>query len=280
MTAQEYQERISKVEEKIVKIEKRIKKWSEGLSEEAKEMAKKRCSGELTYKQWSEWFEENYRDPNVCNQESDYKAPNAYEYLAALCDLEEEHGKLEKYKNVVIKLANFEKEEKIPALVEFLNNWKKETKEYIIELANTLDELKEANYNLYLKFGISYTQSEEYQNNIGIIRSMPGIVRDIYDSRSVNSVDEKRLDNILEREATAKYKDLVKRISTIVGNIEDVSNLSIGRQSGELNGVVKGDKGKAKIFTIGAGGENTDIIVNSKHGQIYHYRVLVKPVKE
>ena len=280
MTAQEYQERIAKVEEKIAKIEKRIKKWSEGLSEEAKEMAKKRCRGELTYKQWSEWFEENYRDPTVCNQESDYKAPNAYEYLAALFDLKEEQGKLEKYKYTVVKLANFEKEEKIPALVEFLNNWKKETKEYIIELANTLDELKEANYNLYLKFGISYTQSEEYQNNIGIIRSMPGIVRDIYDSRSVNSVDEKRLDKILEREATAKYKDLVKRISTIVGNIEDVSDLSIGRQSGELNGIVKGDKGKAKIFTIGAGGENTDIIVNSKHGQIYHYRVLVKPVKE
>lgn len=280
MTAQEYQERIAKVEEKIVKIEKRIKKWSEGLSEEAKEMAKRRCNRELTYKQWLDWLTENDRNPNVYNQEFYYKAPNASEYLAALCDLEEEQRKLEKYKNAVIKLADFEKEEKIPALVEFLNNWKKETKEYIIELANTLDELKEANYNLYLKFGIRYTQSEEYQNNIEIIRSMPGIVRDIYDSRSVNSVDEKRLDNILEREATAKYKDLVKRISTIVGNIEDVSNLSIGRQSGELNGIVKGDKGKAKIFTIGAGGENTDIIVNSKHGQIYHYRVLVKPVKE
>ena len=280
MTKQEYQERIAKVEEKIVKIEKRIEKWSNGLSEEAKEMAKKRCRGELTYKQWSEWFEENYRDPNVCNQESDYKAPNAYEYLAALFDLKEEQGKLEKYKSAITKLDNFEKEEKIPALVEFLNNWKKETKEYIIELANTLDELKEANYNLYLKFGINYSQSEEYQNNIGIIRSMPGIVRDIYDSRSVNHVDEKRLDNILEREAKTKYENLVKRISDIVGNIEDVSNLSIGRQHGELNGIVKGDKGKAKIFTIGAGGENTDIIVNSKHGQVYHYRVLVKPMNE
>lgn len=280
MTKQEYQERIAKVEEKIVKIEKRIEKWSEGLSEEAKEMAKKRCRGELTYKQWSEWFNENDRDPNVCNQESYYKAPNASEYLAALFDLKEEQEKLEKYKNAIVKLDNFEKEEKIPALVEFLNNWKKETKEYIIELANTLHELKVANYDLYLKFGYDYSQLEEYQNNIRIIRSMPGIVRDVYDSHSTNHVDEKRLDKILEREATAKYKDLVKRISDIVGNIEDVSNLSIGRQYGELNGIVKGDKGKAKVFTVGAGGENTDIIVNSRHGQVYHYRVLVKPVKE
>lgn len=280
MTKQEYQERITKVEEKIVKIEKRIEKWSKGLSEEAKEMAKKRCRGELTYKQWSEWFNENDRDPNVCNQESYYKAPNASEYLAALFDLKEEQGKLEKYKNAIVKLDNFEKEEKIPALVEFLNNWKKETKEYIIELANTLHELKVANYDLYLKFGYDYSQLEEYQNNIRIIRSMPGIVRDVYDSYSTNYVDEKRLDKILEREATAKYKDLVKRISDIVGNIEDVSNLSIGRQYGELNGIVKGDKGKAKVFTVGAGGENTDIIVNSRHGQVYHYRVLVKPVKE
>ena len=280
MTKQEYQERIAKVEEKIVKIEKRIEKWSNGLSEEAKEMAKKRCRGELTYKQWSEWFEENYRDPNVCNQESDYKAPNAYEYLAALCDLKEEQEKLEKYKNAIVKLDNFEKEEKIPALVEFLNNWKKETKEYIIELATTLDELKEANYDLYLKHGYDYSQLEEYQNNIRIMRSMPLIVRDLYDAHSTNYIDEERLDKILEKEATDKYKNLVKRISDIVGHIEDVSNLSIGRQYGELNGIVKGDKGKAKIFTIGAGGENTDIIVNSKHGQVYHYRVLVKPVNE
>lgn len=280
MTKQEYQERIAKVEEKIVKIEKRIKKWSEGLSEEAKEMAKRRCSGELTYKQWHEWVTENDRNPNVYNQEFYDKAPNVSEYLSALSNLKEEQEKLAKYKSAVIKLANFEKEEKIPALVEFLNNWKKETKEYIIELANTLDGLKEANYNLYLKFGFNYTQSEEYKNNLRIIESMPGIVRDIYDSRYVNHVDEKRLDNILEREAKTKYENLVKRISDIVGNIEDVSNLSIGRQHGELNGIVKGDKGKAKIFTIGAGGENTDIIVNSKHGQIYHYRVLVKPVKE
>lgn len=280
MTKQEYQERIAKVEEKIVKIEKRIEKWSKGLSEEAKEVAKKRCRGEITYKQWSEWLKENDRDPNVCNQEFYYKAPNASEYLSALFDLKEEQEKLEKYKNAIIKLDNFEKEEKIPALVEFLNNWKKETKEYIIELANTLHELKAANYDLYLNFGINYSQLDEYQNNIRIINSMPGIIRDVYAGLSINYVDEKRLDKILEKEATDKYKNLVKRISDIVGNIEDVSNLSIGRQYGELNGIVKGDKGKAKVFTVGAGGENTDIIVNSRHGQVYHYRVLVKPVKE
>ena len=81
----------------------------------------------------------------------------------------------------------------------------------------------------------------------------------------------------MEKEAQAKYKKLVNRISSIVGEIKDCSNLSI--RNGEINGIISGNKGKASINTVVAGGYNENIIVNVKHGQCLHYRVLVKECK-
>ena len=79
--------------------------------------------------------------------------------------------------------------------------------------------------------------------------------------------NEKQLDKIIVDEKKRKYEDLCNRISAVVGEITDVRGLSIGYKSGELNGVVIGTKGKAKVETIGAGGYNI---------QCFHYRVLVK----
>ena len=79
-----------------------------------------------------------------------------------------------------------------------------------------------------------------------------------------------KLNKILDDEVTNKYKDLVRRITKVVGEIQDVSNLSIGSKQGEINGTVKGTKGIATVDTISAGGYNI---------QCFHYRVLVHKVK-
>lgn len=91
--------------------------------------------------------------------------------------------------------------------------------------------------------------------------------------------DSEKLDKTLAQEKLNKYYDLCNRITKVVGEITDASHLSIGEQHGELNGIVYGTKGNAKVETIGAGGYNQDIIVNEKHGQCFHYRVLVNKVK-
>lgn len=83
------------------------------------------------------------------------------------------------------------------------------------------------------------------------------------------SLDMNTLDKRLAQEKQRKYEDLVRRISEVVGEIQDASNLSIGDQNGELNGIVKGSKGSAKVQTIGAGGYNI---------QVFHYRVLVHKI--
>ena len=95
----------------------------------------------------------------------------------------------------------------------------------------------------------------------------------------MKSFDLEKLNKLLTQEKQAKYEDLCNRISDVVGEIQDVSNLSIGNQRGELNGIVKGSKGSARVETIGAGGYNVGEIVNVRQGQVFHYRVLVHKIR-
>ena len=83
------------------------------------------------------------------------------------------------------------------------------------------------------------------------------------------SFDLDTLNKRLAQEKERKYIDLIKRIKEKVGEIIDATNLSIGNQKGELNGIIKGTKGDAKIETISAGGYNI---------QCFHYRVLVHKI--
>lgn len=91
------------------------------------------------------------------------------------------------------------------------------------------------------------------------------------------TVDEEKLHKVLAEEKQAKYEDLCNRISNIVGEMKDFSNLKVGL-NGDLNGIVIGSKGTAKVETIGAGGYNVGQIVNVKCGQVYHFRVLVHKI--
>ena len=86
----------------------------------------------------------------------------------------------------------------------------------------------------------------------------------------LESFNDEKLSKIIEAEKKAKYEDLCNRISAVVGEITDVSNLRISAK-GNLDGIVTGTKGKAKVETVGAGGYNI---------QIFHYRVLVHKIKE
>lgn len=73
----------------------------------------------------------------------------------------------------------------------------------------------------------------------------------------------------LEAEKKRKMINLIYRINEIVGSIEDAEYLKVD-VNGNLNGIVKGSKGSAKVETIGAGGWNI---------QCFHYRCLVHEVK-
>lgn len=79
---------------------------------------------------------------------------------------------------------------------------------------------------------------------------------------------KERIINTIKKEAIKKYQDLEARIVKITGpHIIDAVNMSL--QYGDINGLVIGEEGTAKVTTIGAAGYNI---------QIFHLRVLVKKV--
>lgn len=77
------------------------------------------------------------------------------------------------------------------------------------------------------------------------------------------------LEKELEADRKAKMLELIYRVNEVVGTITDARGLKIGVK-GNLNGIIVGEKGKAKVDTIGAGGYNI---------QCFHFRTLVHKMK-
>lgn len=71
----------------------------------------------------------------------------------------------------------------------------------------------------------------------------------------IHNEDEREawLEKTMEEEKRAKLLDLIGRIMSTVGTITDAAALYIGPE-GDINGIIVGTEGKAKIQTIGAGG--------------------------
>jgi len=87
------------------------------------------------------------------------------------------------------------------------------------------------------------------------------------------------LEKEIEQEKNNKLIDLMTRVSKITGEIVDATYLYIA-DDGNLNGYIIGKDGKAEVETIGAGGYNEHVILDSgRHGMCFHYRVLIKPRK-
>ena len=79
-----------------------------------------------------------------------------------------------------------------------------------------------------------------------------------------------RINKIVNNEAERKYINFLNRIKKAVGKTLDCNRLYIANNL-EINGIVSGELGKAKVETITAGGHNI---------QCFHYRVLVNLINE
>lgn len=86
----------------------------------------------------------------------------------------------------------------------------------------------------------------------------------------IHNEDEREawLEKTMEEEKRAKLLDLIGRIMSTVGTITDAAALYIGPE-GDINGIIVGTEGKAKIQTIGAGGYNI---------QCFHFRTLIHEI--
>lgn len=151
-------------------------------------------------------------------------------------------------------------ENNLKEIREFINHWKERAINYYHEAIEQYNkELKEV---YKLGYGIEYKRAkQELHEKYNLV------VRNLAYGYSPKDREE-RLQKIIEREAEAKEKTLIARVNKEVGIIEKAIELHVG-VNGELNGMIKGEKGTCKIETIYAGGYNN---------QCLHYRVLVHKV--
>ena len=300
MTKEQLQTRIEKKKQDIAKIEKRIAKWTKGMNPEAQALC---AACELTYndpgyeQSYRNYiaYERNHKDDKTVYNDDWNKGPSMDEARRAYVDLAEAKYTLNKYETEINKLENFSKMEKIPAIWDFLQEWRKEAYDYFISncelYKNLLEGQKEAEeaYKKTDEYKEAYEISSKYDrwgdSEYHVISrwkekyyaGIHSVTKMVFDTWK-KTWDVKKLNTILDKDVQNKYDDFVHRITEKAGEIMDASGLHMGNNM-VINGVVIGSKNKVRVETITAGGYNTDVIVNVKHGQILHYRVLVKVIK-
>lgn len=324
MEREELLRRIEKKEKDIEKINKRIAKWTKGLRTQDIEVLVP--FGNCTYgsaprgSRWSDYhgtkeFQvvyNNYKEykareeNNIPSSDDWNKGPNFSEAYSAYRDLGEARNTLANYKIQLEKQDNFENEEKVEVLWNFLCTWEQNAYNWYLENAKKYFELK-CNYstakkdwkNEYLERNPKPSEEDTkalsnwrwYYNRAernfsdAYFKEINGLTTDItnikghygdYDEHynreyiyDTYTVDTEKLAKVLKDDKAKKYVDLVNRVTAVVGNITDASELYIGKKNGEINGIVVGDKARARVETISAWGPV----------QCFHYRVLVHEIR-
>ena len=276
MTKQDLLTRISKKEEQITKIEKRIIKWSKQCTDEEVKIA--------------EDFRDNYSKFASYCRENDlgYSFTPMAELRTAYSDLDDANITLNKYKNQLEIIIEKENTEKFPVLVEFFKGYRKRFISYIESNSEDLEEYYKLNHKSCDFFNNRYRlmnemSKEEWDAEYKKIRTLEKeayervhpITRDVYWK---GTIDYDKLNEIIDKDIEAKYWNLIEKVTKYTGEIVDMSNVSVAGD-GNLNGIVIGKDGKAKLETILAGGYNQNVIVNVRRGQVLHYRLLVNKVK-
>ena len=194
------------------------------------------------------------------------------------CDLEEARQALAKYEADMIVENEKSASRNVTAIIEFLDRWAERVQAYYE--AAFLDFLKERE-----EFWAKDRAYCEWRNHGGWkdpnkeqIEAEYRMARKAFSQKwnwitayiiGRDQFDSEKLHKELEEEKKAKYDDIINRTNAITGTITDASGLRVG-EKGELNGYIIGERGTAKVQTIGAGGYNI---------QCFHFRTLVKKAK-
>ena len=204
-------------------------------------------------------------------------------------DLEQAKEAINKYRAELERENEKANSRNVPAILEFLENWKIRVRKFY---ENSFDKYQTA----YAEMVQAEKEYCDWWNNGGRFNASkeekaavdteyrakkkafcerwnfitPYLDRQLDKStrRYIEVLNIPKLVKDLEQEANAKYDDIIERTNKITGKITDASGLKVGAK-GELNGYITGERGKAKVETIGAGGWNI---------QCYHFRTLIHEI--
>ncbi len=206
-------------------------------------------------------------------------------------DLTRANDALAKYRADLEVMNHKAHSRNIPAIIQFLDNWKKLVTEYFVgsfyEYPDAVDQLEKDMKAYHLDWfeerklkkedPVKYREyidgktslKAEFAARFGHI--LPYVER-VQNPDTLDfewAFNSEKLAKDLDEEANRKYDFIIERTSAIVEEITDASHLEIG-EKGDLNGFIIGTKGTAKVRTIGAGGYNI---------QCFHFRTLVTKMK-
>jgi len=212
-------------------------------------------------------------------------------------DLQNAKAALEDYKSQLAEEQTKAASRNVPAILEFLEQWKKRCTEYYGDMLREIFDEQEAVRALYRAYSSCGYGTEDYKEGEARYKarhkSYDEKLHGYYETRTgewngrtrkyevkvqdgewepakhylCSNLDASmaKLKKELDQEAVRKYDFIIERTCAIVGKITDASNLRVGAK-GDLNGYIIGTTGKAKIQTIGAGGYNI---------QCFHFRTLI-----
>ncbi len=240
MTIEELQKRIEDKQQKIAKMERNLPKYF--VSEEFTKI----CDRFFTTGDRTELNEYKKSHDLWCLPE----------YYSKRYDLEDAKATLKKYQDQL---------EKERVKTEALANLPKVVTSFRDDLIACWDMFDKAKREDIISM---YNRDMDYRTNVYEIREKYGS-----SWRDFLYISDEKIHESNVKDANKLIIDFLNRVSGITGTITDYKGLHLSRSNEGytiINGLVIGEKGKAKVESIGAGGYNI---------QRYHIRVLVKDVK-
>lgn len=264
MTIETLKDRIAKAEAKIEKKQGTIARYQKTIANKKAKIAK------TTDKYEIEWLE--------------YDIENAQEGISnAEKEIEETTKKLNEYKEALKEEEEKANSRNIQVIIDFLNNWKENVKNFYIASVDRWVETLGDYYKADKEFCNWFNSHWKERNDKELMKKMEEPSKEAKAIHSqYNYLDRymewkggkyvlnmELLQKDLDVEADRKYDFIIERTNKIVGQITDAGNLRVG-EKGDLNGFIIGTRGKAKVQTIDAGGWNI---------QCYHFRTLINEVR-
>lgn len=274
MTIDELNLKISKKEDQIAKLKKKLDKFEAQNNIDS-------CLKKYDVSSIDELAQYNISEEKFYNVVfPEYQKWLSYDIRRASQDIAEAEATLAKYRKKLDDISKKNNSNKIEVIEKFLLNWKNEVIDIIKENIHIVDkfmEIAEERNDMYMS--LTPEEKKEYSDKLKELKSqIYPLSTIVYNNKLKDHIDMNKLNSELDREVETKYWNMVKTVESKTGKIIDASDLSIGID-GNLNGIIVGESGTVKVSTILAGGYNQNVIVNVKHGQILHHRLIVKKIK-